>query len=309
MSVRIVMSCYNGEQFLLEQLVSIRDQLGPSVSLIARDDGSTDSTPQLLERFREENPDLKMEIVRGANLGAANSFMAGLELAGDFEHYAFADQDDLWRKDKLARAVDKLAVSDRSNRPALYYSNVCYTDADLQPLGRSDFCGPQTLERALFENRAVGCTIVLNHAARSLVLESWNADSQSFPGLMHDWWASLVVTALGTTVFDDDAPIRYRQHAKNEIGGTSGALRSAMGKARFFIRNGITGYQPSRQAQGLLDFYADRLTPQQSRLLTRFLEGKSSLGSRVRLALGPDIRRENWFDRSVVRALVLLNRY
>lgn len=309
MSVRVVMSCYNGELFLQEQLASILAQSGPRVSLIARDDGSTDSTPQLLDRFQEDHPDLNMQVIRGTNLGAARSFLAGLELAGDFEYYAFADQDDSWRPDKLARAVDKLTAAADAGRPALYYSNVCYADADLRPLSQSDFRGPQTLEQVLFENRAVGCTFVLNRAARALVLESWDSESHHFPGLMHDWWVNLVVTALGTTVFDNDAPVRYRQHAENEIGGTTSPLGSILGKARFFIRNGLGGYEPSRQVRGLLDFYADRLTPQQSHMLTRFLKGKSSLGSRVRLALGRHIRRESWLDGLVVRALVLLNKY
>jgi len=303
------MSCYNGERFLREQLASIRDQAGPSVSLCARDDGSTDATLCLLERFQEENPGMDVEIVSGANIGAARSFLTALQLAGSCEYYAFADQDDVWRPDKLARAVDRLSAAATGGDPALYYSNVIYTDANLRPTGRSGFGGPQTLEQVLFENRAVGCTLVLNHAARVLLLESWDPDKHRSPALMHDWWANLVVTALGRTIFDEEAAVFYRQHAGNEIGGAAGALENTLGKVKFFIRNGIGGYQVSRQAQGLLDTYSDRLTPAQLQLLKRFLAGKHGFAARVRFALGPHVRREDWLDRFIVRTLVLLNKY
>jgi len=308
-NVCVIMSCYNGERFLREQLASIRDQAGLCVSLFARDDGSTDATPDLLERFRDENSGLDVEVVRGANIGAARSFLVALELAGNFEYYAFADQDDVWRPDKLARAVDRLAAAATGCEPALYYSNVNYTDAGLRPIGQSDFGGPQTLEQVLLENRAVGCTIVLNQAARSLLLESRDLDNHSSPALMHDWWANLVLTALGQTIFDEEAAVYYRQHAGNEIGGAASALGNTLGKVKFFMRRGIGGYRPSRQAQGLVDTYSDRLTPAQLRLLTRFVAGKNAFAARVRFALGPDIRRETWFDRLVVRTLILLNWY
>jgi glycosyltransferase involved in cell wall biosynthesis len=303
------MSCFNGELFLQEQLASIRDQAGPRVSLLARDDGSTDATAHLLERFRQENRGMDVVIVRGRNIGAARSFLAALDQAGNSDYYAFADQDDVWQPDKIARAVDRLAATGAGEEPALYYSNVSYTDARLRPRGQSDFRGPQTLEQVLFENRAVGCTIVFNHAARLLLLQSWDPERHRSPALMHDWWANLVVTAFGRTVFDEAAPVLYRQHAGNEIGGTASALGTTLGKTKFFIRNGIGGYRPSQQVQGLLDIYRDRLTPAQRQLLSQFLAGKDAFAERVRFALGPHIRRETWFDRLIVRTLVLLDKY
>jgi len=303
------MSCYNGERFLAEQLASILHQTGTHVSLFARDDGSTDATPKILEHFRDENPDMDVEIARGENLGPTRSFLAALDSAGDCEYYAFADQDDVWRPDKLARAVGRLAAMADQSEPALYYSNVSYTSSDLRVLGQSDFHGPQTLAQVLFENRAVGCTIVFNNAARSLLLESWDQMRLDSPALMHDWWANLVVTAFGRTLFDEDAPVLYRQHAGNEIGGAAGAVGITLAKAAFFIRNGIGGYKPSRQAQGLMDIYRNRLSPLQLKLLIPLLAGKNSLPARIRFALGSDIRRESWIDRLVVRVLVLMDKY
>lgn len=55
MQVCVLLSTYNGERYLQEQIASVRAQEGVKVCLTARDDGSTDSTAELLSRFQNEH--------------------------------------------------------------------------------------------------------------------------------------------------------------------------------------------------------------------------------------------------------------
>ena len=100
-SVCVLMSTYNGEQFIREQLESICSQNGVNVTLLIRDDGSKDNTLSILKSFEEKIP--MRVITDGENLGPGNSFMELVYQAGDFDFYAFSDQDDIWKNNKLER--------------------------------------------------------------------------------------------------------------------------------------------------------------------------------------------------------------
>ena len=105
MKVCVLISTYNGERFLEEQIASIIAQKGVEVDILVRDDGSSDMTCSLLERWQKEG---KLKWYKGENLGFARSFMNLLKTASGYDYYAFCDQDDIWLEDKLQRAVTAL---------------------------------------------------------------------------------------------------------------------------------------------------------------------------------------------------------
>ena len=118
--VTILLSTYNGEKYLEEQLESITSQKGVSTKIIVRDDGSSDRTCDILDTWKEKSA---LTWYRGENIGPAQSFMDLLRNAGDACYYAFSDQDDFWLSDKMQTAVSKLESYD--GRPALYF---CQTE-------------------------------------------------------------------------------------------------------------------------------------------------------------------------------------
>lgn len=94
-SVQVVMSTYNGEKYLKEQIDSILSQEGVDVRLYIRDDGSSDRTTDILASYQEHK---NVKIEKGNNLGFAKSFLTALDECDEADYYAFSDQDDVWEK-------------------------------------------------------------------------------------------------------------------------------------------------------------------------------------------------------------------
>ena len=99
----VLLSTYNGEKYLEEQLDSLASQNGVVIELLVRDDGSTDGTAAILDRWQDEG---RLSWYTSANLGPGKSFMHLLQTAGGGGYYAFCDQDDVWLPDKVKRVME-----------------------------------------------------------------------------------------------------------------------------------------------------------------------------------------------------------
>ena len=163
-SVCVLMSTYNGEKFLLQQLQSIYDQQGVSVSLLVRDDGSSDSTHEILQCEAEAN---RLEWYVGENIKPARSFLDLMDKAeGRADLYAFSDQDDVWNTGKLLAAAE--AIGDLKG-PALYMCQTKLVDEKLLPLSQINVSPYLTFGEALIYQYASGCTMVFNEPLRKFV--------------------------------------------------------------------------------------------------------------------------------------------
>ena len=99
--IQVLMSTYNGEKYLKEQIESILNQEKVEVNILIRDDGSCDKTLKIIKEL-SKNP--KISYYEGKNIGPAKSFMDLVNKSGDkFNYYAFADQDDIWMPNKTKR--------------------------------------------------------------------------------------------------------------------------------------------------------------------------------------------------------------
>ena len=132
MRLAVLMSTYNGERYLVDQIESILGQKTDfEYSLIVRDDGSTDKTCDILKQYAAEN---KILFVKGENIGAAKGFMSLLIDNPGYDYYAFSDQDDIWNENKLQIGVDSIRAF---SGPALYCSNCELVDSELNSIGRN----------------------------------------------------------------------------------------------------------------------------------------------------------------------------
>ena len=100
--VAVVLSTYNGEKYVKEQLDSILKQTYKNVEIIVRDDGSKDSTVEIIKEYQEKHKNIKLVV--GENLGFIKSFFELLKIA-EADYYSYADQDDIWVKNKIELAV------------------------------------------------------------------------------------------------------------------------------------------------------------------------------------------------------------
>jgi len=302
--VAVLLSTWNGEAFLAEQLDSVAAQEGVDVSVFARDDGSADATLTLLRRYSSRWPALA-DPARGENLGPAASFLRLLaDVPAGFDAYAFCDQDDVWAPDKLVRAVASLSEQP-AERPSLYCSRVLLVDEAMRPLGKSPLDGDGRFEHLLFENIAFGNTVVMNAAARNLI-------GSRAPGravIMHDWWCALVISAFGAILYDEQPGVRYRQHRSNSIGAASGQVGEIVRLLRMFMRDPSRFWRVHAQACELLRLFGDDLTPSQQRLTKAMVDSRGSFRSRLAFALGGRMVRRTVLGAIAGRVLVIAGWY
>lgn len=260
--VVVLLSAYNGERFIAEQLRSILQQLPAGGRVLVRDDGSSDATAGIVQTLGEQDP--RVQLLRGGNLGFGASFLTLLAQApADADMVMFSDQDDVWLPGKIARAWQHLQRCGDS--PALYASAQMLADANLRPLHPTPPWprGP-SFAGSLTENIVTGCTAALNGAAVRLLQRGGVPPGVRF----HDWWMYLVVSAFGTVVFDEQPTLLYRQHGANQIGHGAGWLGRQRQILRFLLRNDWVGILLAQVGELQLR-YGGELAPPQRALVQR----------------------------------------
>lgn len=214
MNIQVLMSTYNGQKYLKDQIDSILLQSGVNVSLLIRDDGSIDDTRHILEKYEKKHKNVR--VIYGNNIGWKNSYMQLLILSGDCEYFAFSDQDDVWLPDKLSSAVSIMKNSGYSGA-VLYHSISKYVDENLNELKDDKiYEEPLNGNEALLNAWTQGANMVLNKDLRDLCIRHVPSSHCA-----HDMWVYLVAYFMGEIIFDKHAHILYRQHGQNVTGGNA----------------------------------------------------------------------------------------
>ena len=249
-AVAVLLSTYNGERFLKEQLESVLSQQNVELTLFVRDDGSVDHTLEILKKYGD-----RIVLFEGTNIGVGNSFMYLLYRAGcGFDYYAFCDQDDIWREDKLSRAVGKLKRIPET--PALYCSNQLLIDSSGTAIG-SRFAEIPDLgfEQILNNNKLTGCTMVWNRELQKILSDEVRRPSEELlKKRIHDVWVAMVASVTGVIVFDEHCFIQYRQHEDNVVGAGGTDVISGWRKK---IKDPSLRNGRSTLAKEILDKYSD----------------------------------------------------
>ncbi len=291
--LQVLMSAYNGEKFIIEQLDSIFAQTYPDVEVLVRDDGSKDSTLDLLNEYQKTHPGLK--IYSEKNIGLVKSFLKLVSLS-DADYVAFSDQDDYWLPEKLEKAVNKL---EKVNGPALYCSNQILTDGKLNPLDNSNMPSYTAgFGNALIETICTGCTCVMNKELVDNIKAHMPENA-----IWHDWWAYLVASYIGTVIFDEEAYIYYRQHGGNKLGASRSALVMIRNKWAYLKKSKGKLY---RQLSDFKRLY--RCDAKKDALVDLLLDSKDHFSSRIKLVFNNKIYRQRGLDNFVVKCLYLINR-
>lgn len=219
--VTVLMSTYNGEKYLEEQINSILNQENVKVTLIIRDDGSSDNTLKILKRYKDED---KLIFYRGENLGPAKSFFNLLNskyVKSDNSnmYYAFSDQDDVWKENKLYRAIKILNMQQYKNIPSLYCADFQRIDENGNKLKNNFHFTTSTFNFSVVCSYCTGCTMVFNTQLYKKILNKIPSKM-----VMHDDWIHKVCLAIGGRVYFDSnyRAVLYRQHYGNVVGSRRG---------------------------------------------------------------------------------------
>ncbi|MDP9530035.1 glycosyltransferase family 2 protein [Pseudomonas protegens] len=213
--VAIMMCTYNGAYFLAEQIKSFERQAYHNWKLYVSDDGSQDETVEIIKGWDGG----RVRVYEGPRRGFSANFLSLTcrdEIKADF--FAWSDQDDIWKENKLTKALDVLQKVP-AHIPAIY----CGRTELISDIGLCEGYSPifrraPHFHNALVQNIGGGNTMVFNQAARNLLQEA-GADIV-VPS--HDWWAYQLVSGAGGAVFyDPDPTVFYRQHDNNLIGANA----------------------------------------------------------------------------------------
>lgn len=215
-TVSVVLATYNGRRYLAEQLESLRTQALRPMEIVIGDDGSTDGTLDLIERFARKSP-IPVRLTRHVTrLGYAGNFLATAKRASG-ELLAFCDQDDVWYDDKLVRVaaafehrnvvlvahhadvVDESGIKLGRTFPVERYSGVFGADLPLRIYPGFSLTARRQLLR-LHEYYCAGPEIT------------------ECGQLSHDTWLWLLAPCVGKTVILGDKLAAYRQHGGNAVG-------------------------------------------------------------------------------------------
>lgn len=215
MKVNILMSTYNGQQFLAEQIRSIQEQSYTDWTLFIRDDGSSDNTKEILKDF--ERQDSRIHLIdsdKSDNLGVIKSFHK-LVNHDRADYYFFSDQDDVWLPNKLELSL-KEAQNYLADFPLMVYMDLKVVNQDLEIMTESmvksqSHHANTELVQELTENTVTGGVAMINRA----LAEMWQETDDI---LMHDWYLALLASAFGNLVFIDQPGELYRQHSDNVLG-------------------------------------------------------------------------------------------
>ena len=290
-NVCVLISTYNGEAHIEKQLESIYAQKKVckygelNIDILVRDDGSTDSTIKILDLYRER---YGLRWYAGKNLGAALSFLDLIKSSDRSDYYAFCDQDDYWKPEKLASAIDMLEDQRKEinkttdNIPLLYGSNAELADYNLIPIGVDVYPAIPMLDYKSVSctHGLLGCTMVFNYELASYI-RSYDLPKKL---VMHDFYLTLICGLVnGIIIFDNNSYMLYRQHHNNVCGISYGFFNKIIAFFRSLYT--VPKVSVSDQAGEIICLFGKKLDDTKTEWLRKVYEYNDNTFNRLRLAL------------------------
>lgn len=297
--VVILLSTYNGEHFLRDQLTSLLNQNYSNIKILIRDDGSTDKTREILNEFEQKNS--LVDVIYGENIGVIKSFFRLLKEAKEYQYYAFCDQDDIWLEDKVSRAISSISKYD-SDVPVLYGSNLTIVDENLKIIKKAiKKKYTPSLNNALFQNIIAGCTTVINNEARKYLIIDIPEKLR-----MHDWWMYQVVSCIGEVIYDSESRILYRQHDSNTVGADTGLIGFWKNRIFRLNTNKTLPYIMHHASELKRIFEADMST--ENLQIINDLLNINSISKRIKYAVLSSRLRQNTLDNIIFKILIIFKK-
>ena len=224
MKISVAVCTYNGEKYIEEQLNSILDQNLKVDEIVLCDDRSTDDTFDIAKKTLEKSG-VSYRIEKNAeNLMVTKNFEKSASLCtGDY--IFFADQDDIWEKDKTEKMI--AAFGEKDDGTVMVFSDAKVVDGDGKFLMPSLYKKGGTFSYLLkdkdftdgfirLNNTVYGCTMAVKREFLSAIFPFVESPAN------HDGWICACAPLFGKTKFIQDALISYRIHGGNLVGSLGG---------------------------------------------------------------------------------------
>ena len=283
-----LMSSYNGEKYIEEQIHSIFKQEGKyEIELIIRDDGSQDETVKIIERLAYI---YNIKLIRdGKNMGPAYSFMVLLKESPIADYYAFVDQDDIWYECKLNTFINEMNIA---QIPKLCFSNAKLIDDNNGELGMVYKATPSVnLMSVACGGGILGCTVMFNYALARYFINREMPEKI----IMHDMYVSVVCKAIGGELaYINCSTVKYRQHYSNVVGVDYKLLKKI--KDRLLYPFETQNISIADQAANILKIYNKDIPEIEKEELSLIAEYRRSFFKRLKLVF---TKRTKYLSKSI----------
>lgn len=206
--VSVAMAVFNGERYMREQIDSILCQLEDNDELVISDDGSTDSSLQILQEYQKN--DSRIRLIKGPGKGIKKNFEHAITLTRG-QYIFLADQDDIWHKNKVDDVLNTFKEQD-----------VCLVVHDSKVFEGED-TGNITVEsffdyrgskagvlKNIIKNSYIGCCMAFRRSVKEIILPIPPKIE------MHDQWIGVLSDyAFGKSAFLREPLLLYRRHGEN----------------------------------------------------------------------------------------------
>lgn len=303
--VYVMLAAYNGESVICRQIESVLNQRGVRVTLLVRDDRSSDSTQKICQDFASEHDNIIFD-KNLENRGVNNTFF---DLINDVEveqgaYYAFCDQDDYWLPDKLTKAIE-LIESTPGGGPCIYCSGVRNVGVGGEFISfdyKNYLAASKRVGTCFLTNFATGCTEVFNEGLLILLKQH----KPKFDGYLYDEWVFAVGSSCGRYCCDLANSYLDRTISGRNLEGRdlSGVQRLRRSLSHGFARAGVK----SAEARELLAAYGEAMHAEYRSFLEMVVGSKCSFITRARLALSDTFSQPSVLRSIYQRYKILSNR-
>lgn len=294
--VAVIMSTYNGEKFVKEQMDSILNQSYKNIEIIVRDDGSKDSTVQIVKEYQKKYKNI--ELYEGQNLGFIKSFFELLKLS-EADYYAYADQDDIWIENKIELAVNSLNELD-DTKPNMVFGNSDYYNENMEFIGYGEKNRKYSFLKSLFSCIGQGMTMTVNKKTRDMIIE--NMPKSCF---FHDWWTYILCVSMGNVAYNNVTTVKYRRRKQNATSEGQGYIRLLIWRIKnLLFKNGMRDIK--QQMINFKEIYYNELSEENKNILDLFSNEKYNFFRALKKAFYPKRIRASLLDEIMLRIIFVI---
>lgn len=227
--IEILLPVYNGGKYLNAQIDSIIRQSNNNWILKIRNDGSSDNSQSIIEKYCRKYPE-KIFLIDSPkeNLGLIRSLNCLMAAPPHGKYIMFSDQDDVWLHDKIEVSLEEITKLEGldGDLPVMICTDAKCVDADLNIINESFFVSQKfqdgiigNINKMIALNVVQGCTIMMNRKALEV--------SYPLPDKLsvHDMWIGINCAYYGKVKYIYRPTLLYRQHQSNVLGSLNIGLK------------------------------------------------------------------------------------
>lgn len=281
-NVAIILCSYNGERYIESQIRSILSQNYKQIDLFIFDDCSNDRTIEIISKYKKHIYIIKNKYTSG---GAANNFFKAITKLNlrNYNYISFSDQDDIWFKFKIKRAIKFL----KQDKYEGYSSNViAFNDKNKKTINDKSMI--QKNFDHMFEGAGPGCTHVITQRLFKILRKKIINEKNIIKKVNHhDWFIySLCRNKKFNWFIDQKCTMLYRQHNLNEIGENVG-IKAIIKR----LKKVLNGYYLEQI------YYISNFTSSKNKMKVISNPKKLYFKERIKFIYNINHLRRNYFDR------------